>query len=196
MPQNIFKIHNGRVKFWQWEVGQKLIVLDDDVTEVYFSNANMKQSITRQVYEQGGVRVCDVPDVLLQHPKNLVAYACRDGVTIKSVKFAVVKRQIPDDYVTDKAEEIDRINKKFEDLETMIDDIKDGNYNFKRFSTIQDAENWARSEKISGIIVSIYVDSKWVAHIIENDYTVTPICDDDEPEEDVIIFDGGTPAGY
>ena len=44
MPQNIFKIYDGRTHFWQWDTGQKLIVLDESVTEVHFSNRNMEHS--------------------------------------------------------------------------------------------------------------------------------------------------------
>ena len=76
MPQNILKIYNGRNNFWQWDTKQKLIVLDDNVTEVRFSNKNMQQSKRRVVYTDNGMRVCNVPDSLLQLSKTLIAYAC------------------------------------------------------------------------------------------------------------------------
>lgn len=107
MPTSMFKIYDGRTSFWQWDTKQKLIVLDDRVTEVHFSNRNMEHSITKDVYELDGKRVCNVPDIILQLPRNLVAYAYADGVTFKSVKFAVIKRPIPDDYVAEKEEDID-----------------------------------------------------------------------------------------
>ena len=75
MQKNVFKIYDGRTNFWQWDKKQKLIVLDDNVTEVHFSNRNMTHSIKRAVYEDGnGNRVCNVPDDLLKIPRNLVAY--------------------------------------------------------------------------------------------------------------------------
>lgn len=107
MPTSMFKIYDGRTSFWQWDTKQKLIVLDDRVTEVHFSNRNMEHSITKDVYELDGKRVCNVPDIILQLPRNLVAYAYADGMTLKSVKFAVIKRPIPDDYVEEKEEDID-----------------------------------------------------------------------------------------
>ena len=107
MPQNIFKIYNGRTNFWQWETHQKLIVLDDSITEVNFSNRDMNHSITKDVYEKDGLKLCNVPDILLQLPKNLVADACTDGSTVKSVKFAVAKRAIPEGYVIDQSEDLD-----------------------------------------------------------------------------------------
>ena len=44
MSQNIFKIYDGRTNFWQWDTKQKLIVLDDCITEVRFSNRDMEHS--------------------------------------------------------------------------------------------------------------------------------------------------------
>ena len=100
MPQNIFKIYDGRTSFWQWDTGQKLIVLDENVTQVHFSNKDVNHSIDRDVYEYEGKRICDIPDEVLQSSGNLVAYAYiyngKFGHTIKSVKFAVAKRPIPD----------------------------------------------------------------------------------------------------
>lgn len=107
MPQNIFKIYDGRINFWQWDTKQKLIVLDPQVTEVHFSNRNMTHSVKRDVYEQNGLRLCNVPSDLLKLPRNLVAYAYADGTTLKSVKFAVMKRPMPNDYVLDQNEEIE-----------------------------------------------------------------------------------------
>ena len=71
----LFKIYGGRTNFWQWDTGQKLIVLDENVTQVHFSNRDMSHSIKRDVYDYEGMRVCNVPDIILQLPRNLVAYA-------------------------------------------------------------------------------------------------------------------------
>lgn len=136
MPQNIFKIYDGRTNFWQWDTNQKLIVLDDTITEVHFSNRNMTHSIKKDVYEQDGMRLCNVPGELLQLPRNLVAYAMIDGATVKSVKFAVVKRPMPSDYIADQNEEIEdkltQIDIKLEALhESKADNLyydEDGNY--------------------------------------------------------------------
>lgn len=136
MPQNIFKIYDGRTNFWQWDTKQKLIVLDDRITEVHFSNRDMNHSITKQVYEKDGMKLCNVPDVVLQLPRNLVAYAYADCATVRSVKFAVIKRPIPEDYVMDQSEEIEekftQIDIKLEALnENKADDLyfdKNGQY--------------------------------------------------------------------
>ena len=122
MPQNIFKIYDGRTNFWQWDRKQKLIVLDDAITEVHFSNRNMTHSIKSDIYEKDGLRVCNVPSDLLKLPRNLVAYAYMDGATVKSVKFAVIKRPMPSDYISDQNEEIEE---KFTQIDIMLENLNE-----------------------------------------------------------------------
>lgn len=196
MPQNIFKIYDGRTNFWQWDTKQKLIVLDDSITEVHFSNRDMNHSITKYVYEKDGQRMCNIPDILLQLPRNLVAYAYADNATIKSVKFAVIKRPIPDGYVMDQTDELDEINRRLELLETMLKDIELGNQELKKFTSISEAEIWAKDTQKAGTIVVIFVDGKWVAHMVEENYTVTPICNCNGEAVYVNIIDGGDGDGY
>lgn len=199
MSQNIFKIYDGRTNFWQWDTGQKLIVLDDTVTEVHFSNRDMNHSIQRNVYELGGQRVCDVPDIILQLPRNLVAYAYtkddNSSHTVKSVKFAVVKRPIPDGYVADQGEQVDDIKRRLEILENTLKDIELGNQQLMKFNSIQEAEVWAQENKKSGSIIAIHIDSRWIAYIVEDNYSITPICNRNG-EMVEINYDGGDGDGY
>lgn len=198
MPQNIFKIFDGRTNFWQWDTRQRLVVLDDTITEVHFSNRDMSHSITRQVYEQDGQRICNIPDILLQLPRNLVAYAYASGSTRKSVKFAVIKRPIPDGYVMDQNDEIDEINHRLEILETVLRDIEQNGTvgSLQKFESVADASQWARANKISGTIVVVRVRGKWIAHMVEDDYTVTPICDGNGEMVEIKLLDGGDSDGY
>lgn len=222
MPQNIFKIYDGRTNFWQWDTKQKLIVLDDRITEVRFSNRNMEHSKRRIVYtDNDGVRVCNVPDILLQLPKNLIAYACikqTDGScsTVKAVKFAVVRQPIPSDYVCEQDAVVEDIMTRLELLETLIKDVEHGTQEMKKFDDIVDAATWAKENATSGIIVVIKLEGKWVPHVVEDDFSLSAICDcdgemvtisfdgddadgiqDDEVEEEEIIqyFDGGSAFG-
>ena len=220
MPQNIFKIYGGRTNFWQWDTGQKLIVLDESITEVHFSNRNMEHSKKRVVYtDKDGVRVVNIPDILLQLPKNLIAYAyATDGNgssrTVKSVKFAVVQRPIPVDYVCGQDDMIDDITRRLELLEVLIKDVESGNQEFIKFNDMVEAAQWAVTEGQSGDIVVIKIESKWVAHIVEDDKSLSPICDqngneitisldgddangivNDKDVEIIQIFDGGNAAG-
>lgn len=196
MPTQMFKIYDGRTNFWQWDTNQKLIVLDNSITEVHFSNRDMSHSITKYVYEKDGMRLCNVPDIILQLPRNLVAYAYANGATVKSVKFAVIKRPIPDGYVVDQTEEIDEINQRLELLETMLKDIEAGKQQFKKFNSVAEAEQWAKDTKTSGIVVAVRIDSRWIAHMVEDNFTVTPICNCNGEAIEVKLYDGGDADGY
>lgn len=130
MAQNIFKIYDGRKNFWQWDSNQKLIVLDDAITQVHFSNKNMKHSIERDVYEYNGERLVNVPDALLQVAVNLVAHAYikngKSRSTRSSVTFSVTERPIPfnDGDHDDNSEIVAEILSKIEALhDSKADDI-------------------------------------------------------------------------
>ena len=200
MPQNIFKIHDGRTNFWQWDTGQKLIVLDESVTEVHFSNRNMEHSKKKTVYKNAeGLRVVNVPDLLLQLPKNLIAYAyAKDengaSKTVKSVKFAVIQRPIPVDYVCGQDDVIEDIAIRLELLEALMKDVETGKQELIKFNSMVDAAVWAVEEGQSGDIIVIKIDGRWVAHIVEDDKSLSTICD--QNGEDVIInFDGDDADG-
>lgn len=197
MPQNIFKIYDGRTNFWQWDRKQKLIVLDETVDQVHFSNRNMTHSVKRDVYvDKDGLRVCNIPDDLLKMPANLVAYAMSSGATIKSVKFAVVRRPMPSGYISDQSEELYEIERRLELLELMLKEIELGNQEWHKFESTADAAQWARENEKSGIIVVVKIDGKWIAHMVEDDYSITPICNCDGQMVEVEIFDGGDADGY
>lgn len=222
MPQNIFKIYDGRTNFWQWDTKQKLIVLDDRITEVRFSNRNMEHSKRRPVYTNNdGVRICNVPDMLLQLPKNLIAYACikqEDGScsTVKAVKFAVHRQPIPTDYICEQDAIVEGILMRLELLETLLKDVEQGAQEMKKFDNIVEAATWAKENATPGIIIVVKLDGKWVPHIVEDDFSLSPICDcdgemltvtfdgddadgiqDDELDIDTVVyyFDGGSAGG-
>ena len=200
MAQNIFRIYDGRTNFWQWDTGQKLIVLDDSVTEVHFSNRNMEHSKKKTVYtDKDGVRVVHIPDLLLHLPKNLIAYAYANdgkgtGKTVKSVKFAVIQRPIPVDYVCGQDDALEDIMIRLELLETLIKDVEAGKQEFIKFADMVEAAKWAVAEGNPGDIVVIKVDSRWIAHIVEDDKSLSPICNENG-EEVVVYLDGDDADG-
>ena len=197
MQPRIFKIYDGRTNFWQWDKKQKLVVLDDTITEVHFSNRNMTHSIKRNVYvDKDGIRVCNVPDDLLKMPRNLIAYAYADGTTVKSVKFAVVQRPMPSDYISDQSEEMYDIQHRLDLLEAMLKDIELGRQEINKFTTIEEAEQWAKETKNPGTIIVVRIDGRWIAHIVEDDYSVTPICDSNGEMVEINLYDGGDADGF
>jgi membrane carboxypeptidase/penicillin-binding protein len=137
-----------------------------------------------------------VPDDLLKLPRNLIAYAYADGATVKSVKFAVVQRPMPSDYISDQSEELYEVERRLELLEAMLKDIELGNQEMQKFETIEDASKWAQDNKMSGTIIVIHIDTKWIAHIVEDDYSVTPICNCNGEMVEIDIYDGGDSDGH
>lgn len=212
MPQNIFKIYDGRTSFWQWDTKQKLIVLDERITEVRFSNRNMEHSKRRPVYsDNNGVRICNVPDILLQLPKNLIAYAViknDDGScsTVKAVKFAVNRQPIPTDYVCEQDAVVEDILMRIELLESLLKDVETGAQQLIKFNNIVDAAKWAIESGQAGDIIVVRLYEGWVPHVVEDDKSLTPICNCDgemvtinfdgddadgiQENEDVIYYDG------
>ena len=200
MPQNIFKIYDGRTNFWQWDTKQKLIVLDDRITEVRFSNRNMEHSKRRIVYtDNNGMRICNVPDLLLQLPKNLIAYACikrDDGScsTVKAVKFAVARQPIPTDYICEQDAVVEDILLRIELLENLLKDVEQGAQEMKKFNSITEAAMWAKENGKAGDVVVIRLDIGWVPHVVEDDKSLSAICNCDG-EEIVLQFDGDDADG-
>lgn len=202
MPQNIFKIYDGRTNFWQWDTRQKLIVLDERITEVRFSNRNMEHSKRRPVYtDNDGVRICNVPDILLQLPKNLIAYACikqDDGTcsTVKAVKFAVARQPIPTDYVCEQDTVVEDILTRIELLESLLKDVEAGAQELTKFTNMVDAAQWAVENGQAGDIIVVKLDVGWVPHVVEDDKSLSPICNCDGDMVVVNILDGGDGDGY
>lgn len=99
----MLKIANDRTSFWQWDVGQQLIVGDDLCCEVHFCNGTTDCALVCKVHELDGQRVVDVPDILLQAANTLHAFAYAESegkqYTLHSANFFVLARTKPDDYV-------------------------------------------------------------------------------------------------
>jgi hypothetical protein len=166
--------------------------------------------------DKDGVRICNVPDMLLQLPKNLIAYACiknEDGScsTVKAVRFAVNRQPIPADYVCEQDAVVEDILMRLELLEAQLKDIDAGNKTWVKFDNMVDAANWAVESGEPGDIIVVHLDEGWVPHVVENDKSLSPICNCDgemvtvnfdgddangyEDEEMFTIYDGGSAAG-
>ena len=96
----MFKILDGREYFYQWDLNQKLIVEDDSINEVHFSNRTDGCSLVVEVDE---LRQASVPNILLQDYWDIRVYAyCSSGeskYTKVEEKFEVKKRPKPSYYI-------------------------------------------------------------------------------------------------
>ena len=95
----MFKIYDGRETFYQWDINQKLIVADDSITEVHFSNRTNSYSLVCNISNEGDLRVVSVPNVLLQTNWPIKVYAYLKDHTEVSETFKVIEKDKPEDYV-------------------------------------------------------------------------------------------------
>lgn len=92
-------IEGGRGSLYQWDIDQRLIVEHDEVTEVHFSNNLVDPALICEVYEEGGLRYANVPNILLQQPNTLLVHGCCEECVRESVRLRVIPRAKPADYV-------------------------------------------------------------------------------------------------
>ena len=112
----MLEIYNGREKFYQWDIGQKLIV-NDDIVAVQYDNGT-GDALVCPVYEYEGQKVADVPNIMLQTSWAIHAYAyCGECVRGDKV-IEVEKRSRPDDYVYTETETL-RYTTLYERVKTL-----------------------------------------------------------------------------
>ncbi len=99
----MFQIYNGRKAFWQWDSGQRLLVLDERCQQVHFQKENDTKALVCPITEEDGQRFVRVPDALLQSPQRLYAYALVEedsGFRVLDYRFFdVYPRAKPEDYI-------------------------------------------------------------------------------------------------
>lgn len=115
----MFKIYDGRSQFYQWDIDRKLIVEDATINEVHFCNRTDECSLICEVYELDGLRVANVPNILLQDNWRINVYAYDTNYTKHSEVFEVVKRSKPADYVYTETE-----IKNYDELLVRLDEIE------------------------------------------------------------------------
>ena len=116
----MFSIYDGREHFFQWDTKQRLIVEDATIEQVHFCNRTDDCSLKREVYNEGGKRIVNVPDLLLQDNWRIHAYAWDGNATKHEDIFNVEPRTKPQNYVYTE-EEITT----FEALEKRLDQIEE-----------------------------------------------------------------------
>ena len=94
-----FKIKNERTKFYQWDRNQKIIVENDGITELHFTVSGHDKAYCMPVYEEDGMRVCDIPNVILETHGNLTVYAWIDEYTRTHYVYRIIERKMPSDFV-------------------------------------------------------------------------------------------------
>lgn len=124
----MFTLKKDIPQLYQWDSNVKLIVEDDRINQVQFSQRFSRTAVCVKV-ENGE---CFIPNELLQSYCDIFAYACivdNDGQVCEfSEMFTVFARPKPDNYIHTPTEIItfkrieDELNKKFEALAKEIED--------------------------------------------------------------------------
>ena len=156
----MFNIYDGREHFFQWDLEQKLIVLDDTINEVHFCNKTDDCSLVVKVEEYEGDRVANVPNILLQDSWTIHAYAYAANYTKVEQCFKVVPRSKPADYVYTETEivTIQRIEEAIERIEENIGEVA------------RDYLTENKDELLSGFATEDYVSNTINDALAANDY--------------------------
>lgn len=115
----MFRIYDGRKEFFQWDLDRKLIVDDDDITEVHFCNRTTECALPVATYKEGELTLVNVPNLILQESFRMNVYAYDGEYTKHAARFDIVPRSKPDDYVYTETEV-----KSWEDLFERIEQIE------------------------------------------------------------------------
>lgn len=116
----MFKIYDGREKFYQWDLDRKLIVEDPQITEVHFCNRTGDCSLVCETFVEDGITMANVPNILLQTDWKIRVYAYDGTYTKHEECYEVVSRTKPADYIYTETEVL-----SYEHLENEIEQIRE-----------------------------------------------------------------------
>ena len=96
----MFKILDGRDELFQWDINRQIIVSDASIDAVHYSNRTDNSALVVEVKEKNGLRVADIPNILLQESWDINVYGYCDGYyTKQAAKIKVNPRCKPESYV-------------------------------------------------------------------------------------------------
>ena len=96
----MFTILGGRDELFQWDINRQIIVSDASIDAVHFSNRTDASALVVEVKEKNGLRVADIPNILLQESWDINVYGYCDGYyTKQAARIKVNPRTKPESYV-------------------------------------------------------------------------------------------------
>lgn len=178
--KTIFKIEDGREKFFQWDLNRKILVEDDSITQVHFANAATPTAYVVSV----SAGTANVPNIILQQNFDIKVYGFDREYTKFEETFEVEKRSKPQDYIYTETEIL-----SYETLANEIKEVKEGigasisDY-LKENPISVDLSDYAKKEDIpstSGLATEKYVNDK-VQGLASTDYVDQAIADIPQPD--------------
>lgn len=119
----MFKIYDGREKFYQWDLDRRLVVEDPSVTEVHFCNRTDSCSLVCETFVEDGLTLVNVPNILLQTNWKIHVYAYDGSYTKHEECYEVKSRTKPSDYVYEET-----VVKTWDELEERITQLEQGGF--------------------------------------------------------------------
>ena len=96
----MFKILDGRDELFQWDINRQILVSDASIDAVHYSNRTDDSALVVEVKEKNGLRVADIPNILLQESWDINVYGYCDGYyTKQAARIKVNPRTKPESYV-------------------------------------------------------------------------------------------------
>ena len=96
----MFKILDGRDELFQWDINRQIIVSDASIDAVHYSNRTDDSALVVEVKEKNGLRVADIPNILLQESWDINVYGyCNGYYTKQAARIKVNPRTKPESYV-------------------------------------------------------------------------------------------------
>lgn len=125
-------IYGDRLSFYQWDTGQRLIVDGADMCEeVHFVTRTLNGALVVKIENQDGLRVANVPNILLQSAYPITAYVYYRNADNRETRYArvfgVKSREKPSDYVYTETEVLTykKLEEKLDQMQGLIGDLTD-----------------------------------------------------------------------
>jgi hypothetical protein len=119
----MFTIRDGREHFYAWDLDRQIIVADPSITEVHFCNRTDDCSLVVEVKEENGIRVANVPNIILQSSFDIRVFGYDGKATLHEKTFKVKSRTRPADYVYTETE-ILSVEKLVQNVEQLEEDLR------------------------------------------------------------------------
>lgn len=178
--KTIFKIEDGREKFYQWDLNRRILVEDDSITQVHFANAATTTAYVVSVSNG----TANVPNIILQQNFDIKVYGFDKEFTKFEETFEVEKRSKPQDYVYTETEILN--------YETLANEVKEVKENIgasiqdylKENPVSVDLSDYAKKKDIpstAGLATEEYVNNK-VQGLASTDYVDQAIAAVPQPD--------------
>ena len=100
---------------------------------------------------------------------------------------------MPEEYMCEDPSTANDILTKLAILGAQIQNIEE-QAKIKKFESKSQAEEWAIENNAAGSVIVIHDDDKWIVHSVNDDLSVSPVCNN-EDEIITVNFDGGSAFG-